>query len=124
PKKVELIIWNIRLPRVLLALCVGAALALAGAAFQGILRNPLADPYTIGVSSGAALGAVIVLFFQVSIFGLGNYTLPVVAIGSGLITLLVVSGLVRSSNRGLAIETIILAGIIISAFIGSITSLI
>ena len=54
----ELIIWNIRVPRVLLAFCVGASLSLAGAAFQGLLRNPLADPYTIGVSSGAALGAV------------------------------------------------------------------
>ncbi|WP_085992668.1 FecCD family ABC transporter permease [Oceanobacillus senegalensis] len=124
PKNLELIIWNIRLPRVLLALCVGASLALAGAAFQGILRNPLADPYTIGVSSGAALGAVFVIFFQVSIVGLGSFTLPIVAIGSGLITLLVVFGLVRLSNRGFAIETFILAGIIISAFIGALTSLI
>ena len=65
PKNEEMIIWNIRLPRVLLAFCVGASLALAGAAFQGLLRNPLADPYTIGVSSGASLGAVLVLFFQV-----------------------------------------------------------
>ena len=48
-KNEEMIIWNIRLPRVLLAFCVGASLALAGAAFQGLLRNPLADPYTIGV---------------------------------------------------------------------------
>lgn len=124
PKNVEMIIWNIRLPRVLLALCVGASLALAGAAFQGLLRNPLADPYTIGVSSGSALGAVLVLFFQVSIVGLGDYTLPIVAIISGLITLFVVFGLVRLSSRSMAIETIILAGIIISAFIGALTSLI
>ncbi|WP_156289598.1 FecCD family ABC transporter permease [Oceanobacillus salinisoli] len=124
PKNVEMIIWNIRLPRVLLALCVGASLALAGAAFQGLLRNPLADPYTIGVSSGAALGAVFVIFFQLTIIGLGSYTLPVVAIVSGLITLFAVFGLVRLSSRSLAIETIILAGIIISAFIGALTSLI
>lgn len=124
PKNEEMIIWNIRFPRVLLALFVGASLALAGAAFQGLLRNPLADPYTIGVSSGAALGAVAVLFFQVTIIGLGSFTLPVVAIISGLLSLLFVFGLVRLSNRGLAIETIILAGIIISAFIGSIISLI
>jgi iron complex transport system permease protein len=124
PKNEEMIIWNIRFPRVLLALFVGASLALAGAAFQGLLRNPLADPYTIGVSSGAALGAVAVLFFQVTIIGLGGFTLPVVAIISGLLSLLLVFGLVRLSNRGLAIETIILAGIIISAFIGSIISLI
>ncbi len=120
----EMIIWNIRLPRVLLAFFVGASLALAGAAFQGLLRNPLADPYTIGVSSGASLGAVIVLFFQLTIVGLGNFTLPVVAILSGLITLFVVFGVVRLSSRSLSIETIILAGIIISSFIGAIVSLI
>ncbi len=124
PQNEEMIIWNIRLPRVLLALCVGASLALAGAAFQGLLRNPLADPYTIGVSSGAALGAVIVLFFQITIIGLGSYTLPIVAILSGFASLLIVFGLVRLSSRSLAIETIILAGIIVSAFIGSIISLI
>ncbi|PWA12210.1 ABC transporter permease [Pueribacillus theae] len=122
-KNEELIIWNIRLPRVLLALCVGASLAIAGAAFQGLLRNPLADPYTIGVSSGAALGAVVVLFFQITIIGLGKFTLPVVAIISGLITLVIVFGLVRLSNKSLAIETIILAGIIVGAFISAITSL-
>lgn len=124
PKNEEMIIWNIRFPRVLLAMFVGASLALAGAAFQGLLRNPLADPYTIGVSSGAALGAVAVLFFNITIIGLGSFTLPVVAIISGLLSLLLVFGLVRLSNRGLAIETIILAGIIISAFIGSLISLI
>ncbi|MFD1037821.1 FecCD family ABC transporter permease [Virgibacillus byunsanensis] len=124
PKNVEMIIWNIRLPRVLLAFCVGASLGLAGAAFQGLLRNPLADPYTIGVSSGASLGAVFVLFFQFSIVGLGNFTLPVVAVISGLLTLFIVFGLVRLSSRSLAVETIILAGIIVSAFIGAIVSLI
>lgn len=123
-KNQEMIIWNIRLPRVLLAFFVGASLALAGAAFQGLLRNPLADPYTIGVSSGASLGAVFVLFFQVSIFGLGSFTLPVMAILGGFIALLIVFGLVRLSSRSLAIETIILAGIIVSAFIGAVVSLI
>lgn len=123
PRNEELIIWNIRLPRVLLALCVGASLSLAGAAFQGLLRNPLADPYTIGVSSGAALGAVFVLFFQFTIIGLGSFTLPVVSIVSGFITLMIVFGLVRLSSRSLAIETIVLAGIIVGSFIGSITSL-
>jgi iron complex transport system permease protein len=123
-KNEEMIIWNIRLPRVLLAFCIGASLALAGAAFQGLLRNPLADPYTIGVSSGASLGAVLVLFFQVSIVGLGSFTLPVVAILFGLISLLIVFGLVRLSSKSLAIETIILAGIIVSAFIGALVSLI
>nr|WP_304220005.1 iron ABC transporter permease [Fredinandcohnia onubensis] len=120
----EMIIWNIRIPRVLLAFFVGASLGLAGAAFQGLLRNPLADPYTIGVSSGASLGAVFVLFFQFTIFGLGNFTLPIVAIVGGFISLLIVFGLVRLSSRSLAIETIILAGIIVSSFIGAVVSLI
>ena len=124
PKNEEMIIWNIRLPRVLLGFCIGASLALAGAAFQGLLRNPLADPYTIGVSSGASLGAVLVLFFQFTIVGLGSFTLPFVAIIFGLISLLIVFGLVRLSSKSLAIETIILAGIIVSAFIGAIVSLI
>lgn len=124
PKNEEAIIWNIRLPRVLLAFAVGAALALAGAAFQGLLRNPLADPFTIGVSSGAALGAVCVLFFQITIFGLGSFTLPIVAIVSGMATLFIVFTLVRFSNRQLAMETFILAGIIVSSFISAITSLI
>ena len=124
PRNEEMIIWNIRFPRVLLAFCVGASLALAGAAFQGLLRNPLADPYTIGVSSGAALGAVIVIFFGITLPVLGSFTLPTVAIISGFVTLFIVFGLVRLSSRSLAIETIILAGIIISAFIGSIISLI
>lgn len=53
----EQIVWRVRLPRVVLGILVGAALGLAGAAFQGVLRNPLADPYTLGVSSGASVGA-------------------------------------------------------------------
>lgn len=124
PDNIEMIIWNIRLPRVLLALCVGASLALAGSAFQGLLRNPLADPFTIGVSSGAALGAVSVIFFQYTIIGLGFFTLPIIAIIGGFIALLIVFGLVRLSSRSMAIETIILAGIIVSAFISALISLV
>ena len=124
PESDARIIWDIRLPRVLLALCVGASLALAGAAFQGLLRNPLADPYTIGVSSGASLGAVIVIFFQLTITGLGQFTLPFAAILFGFLTLMLVFGLVSLTSRSMAIETVILAGIIMSAFIGAIISLI
>lgn len=124
PNNIDMIIWEIRFPRVLLGMCVGAALSLAGSAFQGLLRNPLADPYTIGVSSGAALGAVAVLYFQITIIGLGEYTLPVISILSGFVTLLLVFGVTSLSSRQLSIETIILAGIIVSAFIGAVISLI
>ena len=70
------IVWKIRMPRVVLAGLVGASLAIAGAAFQGLLKNPLADPYTLGVSSGASVGAVTTLFFGISVPFLGMYTLP------------------------------------------------
>lgn len=121
---VEMIIWNIRLPRILIALLIGAALSLAGAAFQGLLRNPLADPYTIGVSSGASFGAVCVLYFQINLLALGTFTLPIFAILGGFVALLIVFGLTRLSSRSMAVETIILAGIIISTFISAVISLI
>lgn len=117
------IILNIRLPRVLLAMLVGASLALAGAAFQGLLKNPLADPFTLGISSGAAVGAVVVLFFGVTIPFLGSFTLPIVSISFGFLTLLLVIFFARILQRSMSAETIILVGIIISSFLGSLISL-
>ena len=74
------IVLDIRVPRVLLAGLVGASLAIAGAAFQGLLRNPLADPYTLGVSSGASVGAVFTLFLHLSLPLLGSFTLPFMSV--------------------------------------------
>ncbi|SFE32991.1 FecCD family ABC transporter permease [Alteribacillus iranensis] len=119
----QTIVLQIRLPRAMLAALVGAALAMAGAAFQGLLRNPLADPYTLGVSSGAALGAVLVLFLGWTLPVIGDFTLPVVSIITGFLTLFVLLGFVRFIERKLTTETIILAGIIISSFLGSVISL-
>lgn len=102
PKNIDKIIWEIRVPRILLAALVGMSLALAGATFQGLLRNPLADPYTIGVSSGAALGAVVVLFFQIQV--LGMFTLPLFAIVGGFFSLFIVFGLTRVANRSHSME--------------------
>ncbi|SFL98812.1 FecCD family ABC transporter permease [Salibacterium qingdaonense] len=118
------IITNIRLPRVILAALVGASLAAAGTAFQGLLRNPLADPYTLGVSSGSALGAVVVLYTGFTIPLLGTLTLPVVSIISGFITLLFILTFVRWMEQQMRTETIILAGIIVSSFLGAFLSLI
>ncbi len=84
------IVFEIRLPRVLLAGFVGGSLAIAGAVFQGLLRNPLADPYILGVSSGASVGAVATLFFNISIPFLGLYTLPVLSIAAALMTIFLV----------------------------------
>lgn len=84
------IIMNIRLPRVILAALVGAALAAAGAAFQGLLKNPLADPYTLGVSSGAAVGAVVTLFFGIQLPAIGGFTLPLLSIAAAVAVMFMV----------------------------------
>jgi iron complex transport system permease protein len=117
------IVMEIRFPRALLAMFVGACLAMAGAAFQGFLKNPLADPYTLGVSSGAAVGAVAVLFFGISIPILGRFTLPLISILAGFVTLFLVISFARLVQRSMAAETIILAGIIFSSFLGAFISL-
>lgn len=117
------IVMNIRLPRVLLAGLVGASLAIAGAAFQGLLRNPLADPYTLGVSSGASVGAVLTLFFSFSIPFAGMFTLPLLSILFSFFTIFVVLMFARKIERSMKVETIILTGIIFSSFLGALISL-
>lgn len=117
------ILWNIRMPRVVLAGLVGAALAIAGAAFQGLLKNPLADPYTLGVSSGASVGAVATLFFGFSLPFLGAFTLPVMSMLGALLTMIMVMGFAKLVDRSMKMETVILTGIIFSSFLGSIISL-
>lgn len=117
------IVLDIRLPRVILSALVGASLAIAGAAFQGLLRNPLADPYTLGVSSGASLGAVITLFFQISFPFVGSFTLPLLSILFSLVTIFFVLAFARKIERSMKVETIILTGIIFSSFLGALISL-
>ncbi|KKB36031.1 FecCD family ABC transporter permease [Bacillus thermotolerans] len=117
------IVWKIRFPRVLLAGLVGASLAVAGAAFQGLLRNPLADPYTLGVSSGASVGAVMVLFFNIYLPFFGGFTLPIVSIAAAIVTIFIVVIFTRLIDRSMKVETIILTGIIFSSFLGSVISL-
>lgn len=117
------IVLNIRLPRVILAGLVGAALAIAGAAFQGLLRNPLADPYTLGVSSGASVGAVLTLFFQISLPFIGSFTLPLLSILFAFATIFLVLSFARKIDKSMKVETIILTGIIFSSFLGAFISL-
>lgn len=117
------IVMNVRLPRVILASLVGAALAIAGAAFQGLLRNPLADPYTLGVSSGASVGAVVTLFFQLSIPWVESFTLPLLSIVSSFLTILLVLSFAQRIEKSMKVETIILTGIIFSSFLGAFISL-
>ena len=113
PSLHQTVVWQIRLPRVILALLVGATLGLAGAAMQGFLRNPLAEPGILGVSSGAALGAVIVLYFGMA--ASAWYILPGAAILGALIALILVYLLAgfRSS-----VLSLILAGVAINAIAG------
>ncbi|WP_184318284.1 FecCD family ABC transporter permease [Geobacillus subterraneus] len=117
------IVMAIRLPRVVLAFLVGASLALAGAAFQGLLKNALADPYTLGVSSGASVGAVLVIFLGWQWPLLGTFTLPIVSILCGMVTLAAVLTFTRMVERRMSVETIILAGIIFGAFFSAFISL-
>ena len=117
------IVWNIRLPRVLLSGLVGASLAIAGGAFQGLLRNPLADPYTLGVSSGASVGAVVTIFFGLSLPVLGSFTLPVFSIIASFITIFIVLFFAQRIDRTMRVETIILTGVIFSSFLGALISL-
>lgn len=117
------ILWSIRMPRVLLAGLVGASLAIAGAAFQGLLKNPLADPYTLGVSSGASVGAVVTIFFGISFPMIGSFTLPIFGMIGALITLVLVLSFARLVDRSMKMETLILTGVIFSSFLGSCISL-
>ena len=117
------IVMSIRLPRVLLAGLVGASLAIAGAAFQGLLRNPLADPYTLGVSSGASVGAVMTIFLGISISSLGGFTLPIFSISFAVLTIFCVLTFANKMDRSMKVETIILTGIIFSAFLSAFISL-
>ena len=72
PQSSEQIINKVRIPRVVLGILVGAVLSIAGAGFQGVLRNPLADPYSLGVSSGASVGAALLIYFGLQLPGSGN----------------------------------------------------
>ncbi|MFO8032457.1 MAG: iron ABC transporter permease [Desulfohalobiaceae bacterium] len=110
------VIFEVRLPRVLTAAVVGAGLALAGVIFQGLLLNPLADPYTLGVSSGAAFGASLVLLLNLNFLGL--YTLPLFAFICGSLTLLLVIYL-SSSAGGLSSNNLILSGVIVGAILSA-----
>jgi iron complex transport system permease protein len=124
----QLVLIDIRLPRTLLALFVGASLAVAGAMLQGLFRNPLADPGLIGVSSGAALAAVATIALGNGIAApilqpLGIYALPVTAFLGGAATTLALVAFGGSHGR-LMVGTLLLAGVAIAAFTGALMGLI
>jgi len=113
------VILDIRLPRILAAVLVGAGLATAGAVFQGLLMNPLADPYTLGISTGAGFGATLAIFFGVFLpGGLGLLTVPLFAFAGALLALGAVYGLALV-NGTLAVTNLILSGVIVSAILSA-----
>lgn len=118
----QTILWQLRLPRIVTACLVGGALGTAGVGFQGLFRNPLADPYVIGASSGAALGVTIsiVIGIQISFLGFGIAALSAL-VGSMLVVVLVFG--IGSIGRETSALSLLLAGVAISSMINAIVSL-
>jgi iron complex transport system permease protein len=113
----ESIILQIRLPRVLLGVLVGSALAVAGAAMQGLFKNPMADPYVIGISSGAAFGATIAVVLGVS----GIFSVPLLAFIGAIFSAFLVYSIARTDGQ-MQIETLLLSGIAVAIFFSALTS--
>jgi iron complex transport system permease protein len=118
---IDTIVLDIRLPRVLEAGVVGAALALAGATYQGLFRNPLADPYLIGVAQGAALGAALAFLTPLSILFPGAVAIPLFAFLGAMGAVAVVYAVARV-GRTLPLTTLILAGVAVGVFLASVTA--
>jgi len=111
----ESILWDIRLPRVVLGALVGAMLAVAGASYQGVFRNPLADPYLLGVAAGAGLGATIAVVYLPRGFGFKNALPPAAFLGAAL-AVAVAYAIGRSAGRGSGGATLVLAGVTVASF--------
>lgn len=114
-ESVHTIVWQIRLPRVCLGALVGASLAGAGATFQGLLMNPLADPYLIGVSAGAGLGASVAILLRLD-DSLGAWSVALCAFAVALLTILLVYKLATAGGK-VHLEAFILAGVVVGSFL-------
>ena len=111
-------IFRLRLARTVLSVVAGAGLSVAGVIFQAILRNPLAEPYVLGVSSGAGLGAVLAIVLGLSTAG--AWTLPATAFAGAMATILLVYALARTPTGTAPVQTLLLSGVVVSAVLGSI----
>lgn len=109
------ILFDIRLPRIFLGACVGASLAVAGAGLQSLLRNPLAEPYLLGVSNGAALGTMLAFVFFESF----EFSRPVLAFAGAALATFVVYQMAKS-RAGMNVERLVLSGVIVTTFLSSI----
>jgi iron complex transport system permease protein len=111
----EAILWDLRVPRVVLAALVGGMLALAGATYQGVFHNPLADPYLLGVAAGAGLGATLAISYLPRVLA-GQQLLPVAAFVGGAAAVVVTWAIGRSSGRERDATTFVLAGVVVASF--------
>jgi iron complex transport system permease protein len=105
-----------RLPRVLSGAIVGAALAAAGVVLQAMLRNPLATPFTLGVSAGGALGAMLAIAFGLDVGMMGVSSIPIASFGGALVAIGIVYWLASSQKRGLSTNVLLLAGVTLNSF--------
>jgi iron complex transport system permease protein len=112
----DAILWQVRLPRVILAAIVGATLASAGAAYQGVFRNPLADPYLLGAAAGAGLGATLAVVYGPG-GGLADDLLPVAAFTGAALAVVVAYVLGRSAGAGASAAALVLAGVCVASFL-------
>src|SRR5919198_5815911 len=110
------ILWDIRLPRVVLGGLVGGMLALAGATYQGVFRNPLADPYLLGVAAGAGLGATVAISYG----GASERVVPVAAFAGAVVAVMAAYALGRSVGSARATGALVLAGVTVAAFMTAI----
>lgn len=119
PAYYDMVIWQLRLPRIVMSLLAGASLAVCGCVFQSIFRNPICDPYILGISSGASLGAAIaiILGWDTMLFGI---TLP--ALVTAILTLLLIMGIARLRNRH-DTQTLLLTGIALNFLISAVITL-
>jgi iron complex transport system permease protein len=118
------IVWNLRLPRTLLAFIVGGSLAMSGTVMQSVLKNPLASSYTLGVSSGASVGAAIVIVTGFNIPFLNMFTLPAAGLVCGLLTVYLAVTFASRLDVNMENNTIILVGMVFSLFVNAILTLI
>ncbi len=118
------IVWNLRLPRSILAFIVGGALSVSGTVMQSVLKNPLASSYTLGVSSGASVGAAFVIVTGFNIPFLGMFTLPLIGLLCGLFTVYCSVKFASRMDKNMENNTIILVGMVFSLFINAILTLI
>lgn len=122
PESTRIIVQELRMPRAVMALLVGGGLALSGAVFQALLRNPLAEPYILGISGGAAAGAVLVL--ALGLVAMASWALPVAAFAGALVAVALVFGVAASADRRLDVRVLLLAGVVVGAFFSACIALI